>query len=79
MCWWLASQPQVVDNQTELQTTASCGRKFNLTLPLSKDSLCWVVFNLKILQTDLNTFAWTISLENLIKDQRIFPLVINEN
>ena len=32
--------------------------------------------HIQILQTDLHTFPYRISLENLIKDQRFFPLVI---
>ena len=38
--------------------------------PLSPD------IHLQILQTDLHTFPLTISLENLIKDQSIFSMVI---
>ena len=43
----------------------------------------WILFNplspnihIQILQTDLYTFPYRMSKENLINDQRIFPLVI---
>ena len=51
-------------------TTVFLETNGNPVYPLSPN------INIPILQTDLHTFPLRISLENLIKDQSIFPEVI---
>ena len=53
-----------------MQTDIALGMRSKSVNPLSLN------IHIQILQTDLYTFPYRMSQENLIKDQSIFPLMI---